>query len=300
MTNAPATDSQVPPTVWRGGRLAWGSKTFVMAIVNVTPDSFSGDGTSDDVGAAVALVTQAVAAGADLIDLGAESTRPGHRAISATEELDRLLPVLAAIRDWVTIPISIDTSKAEVAERALATGADLINDVRGLKADPELAAVIARHQAPVVIMHDLPPAPGRDLMASIVTTLADRVDLAVTAGIALDRIIVDPGAGFGKTWRQSLELLRRLPELRVLGRPVLVGTSRKSLIGRVLGLPPADRLEGTAATVALAIAGGADIVRVHDAEAMVRVARMSDAIIRGAPAEAATWEGAPASPDTTA
>ena len=300
MTSAPATDRQLPPTVWRGGRLTWGTKTFVMAIVNVTPDSFSGDGTSDDVAAAVARAMQAVAAGADLIDIGAESTRPGHRAILATEELDRLLPVLAAVRDRVTIPISIDTSKAEVAERALAAGADLINDVRGLRADPELAAVIAHHRAPVIIMHDLPPAPRTDLMASIVTTLAERVDLAVSAGIALDRIIVDPGAGFGKTWRQSLELLRRLPELRVLDRPVLVGTSRKSLIGRVLGLPPADRLEGTAATVALAIAGGADIVRVHDAEAMVRVARMSDAVVRGAPAEAATWEGAPASPDTTA
>lgn len=289
-----------PPTIWRGGRLTWGVKTYVMAIVNATPDSFSGDGTGDDVAAAVALAAGAVAAGADLIDIGAESTRPGHRSISAAEELDRLLPVLAAVRDRVAVPISIDTSKAEVAERTLAAGADIINDVRGLMADPELAAVIARHQAPVIVMHDVQPAPGIDLMASILATLSGRIDHAVAVGIALDRIIVDPGAGFGKTWRQSLELLRRLQELRTLGRPILVGTSRKSLIGRVLGLPPTDRVEGTATTVALAIAGGADIVRVHDAEAMVRVARMSDAIVRGAPAEAATWQGAPASADTTA
>lgn len=289
-----------PPTVWPGGSLTWGVKTLVMAIVNVTPDSFSGDGTGDDVAAAAALAERAVVAGADLIDIGAESTRPGHRSIPVAEELDRLLPVLAAVRDRVAVPISIDTSKAEVAERALASGAGIINDVRGLKADPELAAVVARHQAPVVIMHDVPPAPDKDLMASILAVLTERVDYALAAGIALDRIIVDPGAGFGKTWRQSLELLRRLPELGALGRPILVGTSRKSVIGRVLGLPPNDRVEGTAATVALAIAGGADIVRVHDVEAMVRVARMSDAIVRGAPAEAATWEGAPASVDTTA
>ena len=243
---------------------------------------------------------RAVTAGADIIDIGAESTRPGHRPIPANEEVARLLPVLEAVRERVSLPISIDTSKAAVAERALAAGADIVNDVRGLMADPGLAMVIARHAVPVVIMHDVPPAADQDLIASIRHTLAERIEHDRAAGIARDRVIVDPGIGFGKTWRQSLELLRRLPELRALGRPLLVGTSRKSTIGRVLGLPPGERVEGTAATVALAIAGGADIVRVHDVLPMVRVARMSDAIIRGAPAEAATWEGAPASAETTA
>jgi dihydropteroate synthase len=280
--------------------LVWGAKTYVMAIVNATPDSFSDDGIGDSVTAAVELAERAVAAGADIIDIGAESTRPGHRPIPANEELARLLPVLEAVRERVALPISIDTSKAAVADRALAAGADIINDVRGLMADPELAMVIARHAVPVVIMHDVPPAADQDLIASIRHTLAERIERARAAGIARDRVIVDPGIGFGKTWRQSLELLRRLPELRALGRPLLVGTSRKSTIGRVLGLPPSERVEGTAATVALAIAGGVDIVRVHDVLPMVRVARMSDAIIRGAPAEAATWEGAPASAETTA
>lgn len=294
------TPATPPPTVWPGGRFDWGVKTYVMAIINATPDSFSGDGVDDSVEAATALAVEAVAAGADLIDLGAESTRPGHRAISAAEELQRLLPVLAAIRSRVSLPISIDTSKAAVAEQTLAAGASMINDVRGLTADPELAAVVARAGVPLVIMHDIAPDPNVDLLASIIATLHDRVERAVTAGIAPDRIIIDPGAGFGKTWRQNLELIRRQPELRTLGLPILVGTSRKSTIGRVLGLPPEDRLEGTAATVALTIAGGADMVRVHDTRAMVRVARMSDAIVRGAPAVAATWDGAPLSPDTTA
>ncbi len=302
MSEAPTKPASalLPPTVWPGGRFDWGSKTYVMAIINATPDSFSGDGVLDNVAAAVRLAEEAVTAGADVIDLGAESTRPGHRAITATEELERLLPVLAAIRSRVSLPISIDTSKAAVAEQTLAAGASMINDVRGLMADPDLAAVVAHAGVPVVIMHDVAPDPGADLMASIIVTLRERVDLAVAAGIGRDRIIIDPGAGFGKNWRQNLELIRRLPELRALGLPVLVGTSRKSTIGRVLGLPPEDRLEGTAATVALSIAGGADMVRVHDTRTMVRVARMSDAVIRGAPAVAATWDGAPVSPDTTA
>lgn len=290
----------LPPTIWPGGRFDWGTKTYVMAIINATPDSFSGDGIDNSVEAALRLADEAVDSGADLIDLGAESTRPGHRPISAEEELERLLPVLAALRAGFSLPISIDTSKAVVAERTLAAGASMINDVRGLIADPDLAAVVARAGVPAVIMHDVAPDPDVDLMVSIIATLKARVERAVAAGIAPDRIIVDPGAGFGKNWRQNLELLRRLPELRTLGLPILVGTSRKSTIGRVLGLPPEDRVEGTAATVAHSIAGGADMVRVHDSRAMVRVARMSDAIVRGAPAEAATWEGAPPSPDTTA
>jgi dihydropteroate synthase len=209
--------------------------------------------------------------------------------VTIGEELERLLPALRAIAARVAVPISVDTSKAAVAEAALAAGASMVNDVRGLTADPELAAVCARAGVPVVVMHDVPPDGHGDLLTSIVRELSRRLDRALAAGIAWERLIVDPGFGFGKDWRQNLELLRRLSELRVLGRPILVGTSRKSTIGRVLGLPEQDRIEGTAATVALAIGGGADVVRVHDVRAMVRVARMSDAVVRGAPDEARTW-----------
>jgi dihydropteroate synthase len=209
--------------------------------------------------------------------------------VTAADELARLLPALRAIRPRVNVPISVDTSKAAVAEAALAADADLLNDVRGLTRDPDLAAVAARFGVPAVVMHDVPPDGRGDLVTSIVRELARRLDRALAAGIAWERLIVDPGYGFGKDWRQNLELLRRQGELRVLGRPILAGTSRKSTIGKVLGAPPEDRLEGTAATVALAIAGGADIVRVHDVRAMVRVARMTDAIVRRPPAEELSW-----------
>lgn len=263
-----------------------------MAILNLTPDSFSGDGLAGDPDAAVAAALQAVDDGADLLDLGAESTRPGHVPISAAEECARLLPVLRALRPGTEALVSVDTSKAAVAEAALAAGADLINDVRGFTADPELAAVVAQAGVPAVLMHDVPPEPGIDLVTSVLRELSRRLDRAVAAGVAWDHLIIDPGFGFGKDWRQNLELLRRLGELRALGRPILAGTSRKSTIGRVLGLPEHDRLEGTAATVSLAIAGGADIVRVHDVRAMARVARMTDAVVRGAPAAARSWPGA--------
>ena len=264
-----------------------------MAVLNLTPDSFSGDGLVGHVERALDTALTAVADGAGIVDLGAESTRPGHVAISEAEELDRLLPVLRALRPRTDALLSVDTSKAPVAAAALAVGADLINDVRGFMADPDMAAVVAAAGVPAIIMHDLPPEPGVDLMTSILRALSRRLDLAVAAGIAWERLIVDPGFGFGKDWRQNLELLRRLGELRALNRPLLVGTSRKSTIGRVLGLPEDDRLEGTAATVALAIAGGADIVRVHDVRAMARVARMTDAVVRGAPRSARTWPGGP-------
>ena len=277
------------PTRWADGELIWGAKTYVMAIVNVTPDSFSGDGIAGRPEEAGDLAARAVADGADLIDVGAESTRPGHRPVTAEEELARLLPALRAIKARVAVPISVDTSKAAVAEAALAAGASIVNDVRGLTADPDLAAVCARHGVPVVVMHDVPPDGRGDLVTSVIRELSRRLDRALAEGIAWEHLIVDPGYGFGKDWRQNLELLRRLSELRVLGRPILAGTSRKSTIGRVLGLPEHDRVEGTAATVALAIAGGSDVVRVHDVKAMTRVARMSDAVVRGAPAEERTW-----------
>lgn len=273
--------SPLPPTTWKGGELHWGAKTYVMAIMNATPDSFSGDGIGGRPEIAGDLAVEAVANGADLIDIGAESTRPGHQPVDDAEELARLLPVLHSVLSRVEVPVSVDTSKAVVADAALRAGASMINDVRGFTVDPACAAVVAAHGAPAVVMHDLPPDGHGDMVTSIVRELSRRMDRAVAAGIAWERLIVDPGFGFGKDWRQNLELLRRLGELHILGRPILAGTSRKGTIGRVLELPPDDRIEGTAATVALAIASGADLVRVHDVRAMARVARMTDAVVRG-------------------
>lgn len=278
-----------PPTRWHGHELVWGTRTHVVAIVNATPDSFSHDGVAGNPGQAAEIATAAVRDGAGIVDVGAESTRPGHRPISAEEEIDRLLPILRAVGGAVAVPISVDTSKAAVADVALRAGADLVNDVRGLTGDPDMAAVVARRGVPVVVTHDVAPEVGEDLITSVVRELGRRLDRAVAAGIAHELVIVDPGFGFGKDWRQNLELLRRLGELRVLGRPILSGTSRKGTIGRVLGVPEQDRLEGTAATVALAIAAGADLVRVHDVHTMARVAQMTDAVVRGAPAVARTW-----------
>ena len=283
----------LPPTRWAGREIIWGDRTHFMAVLNLTPDSFSGDGLAGDQEKALPAALRAVEDGADMLDLGAESTRPGHVPVSTTDELARLLPVLKAIRPLTQALISVDTSKAAVAAAALDAGADIINDVRGFTADAEMAAVVAQAGVPAVIMHDAAPEPGVDLVTSILRELSRRLDRAVAAGVAWERLIVDPGFGFGKDWRQNLELLRRLGELRALGRPILAGTSRKSTIGRVLGLAEEHRLEGTAATVSLAIAGGADIVRVHDVRAMVRVARMTDAVVRGAPETALTWPGGP-------
>lgn len=285
--------SLLPSTIWNGHELRWGAKTHVMAILNLTPDSFSGDGLGGNTDVALTAALSAVDDGADILDLGAESTRPGHIPISTEEELARLVPVLAAIRARTKILLSVDTSKAAVAAEAIAAGADLVNDVRGFTADPEMAEVVARAGVPAVVMHDVSPEPGADLLTSILRELSKRLDRAVAAGVAWDRLIVDPGFGFGKDWRQNLELLHRFGELKALGRPILSGTSRKSMIGRVLGVPEDDRLEGTAATVSLAIAAGADIVRIHDARAMVRVARMTDAVVRGAPRDPLSWPGAP-------
>ncbi len=271
----------LPPARCGALPLVWGRRTHVMAILNLTPDSFSGDGLAAAPDTALARALDAVAAGADLLDVGGESTRPGATPVTATEELARVVPLIRALAGRVDVPIAIDTSKAAVAAAALAAGATLINDVRGLRADPDLAAVAARAGVPVVVMHDRVPDDRGDLLASIVGELARRLDRALAAGIAWEQLIIDPGFGFGKGPRENLELLRRLGEMRTLGRPILAGTSRKGTIGRVLGLPPDERVEGTAATVALAIAGGADIVRVHDVRAMVRVARMADAVVRG-------------------
>jgi len=273
----------VPPAIIIGGRtFAWGVRTYVMGIVNVTPDSFSGDGLALDVDAAVGQAVRMREEGADIIDVGGESTRPGAEELPAEEELRRVLPVIGRLAKELDIPISVDTYKAEVARRAVEAGAHMINDVHGFRREPEIARVAAAAGTPAVAMHNQRGREFHDTIGDIVAGLLESLRIAREAGLAEERVIVDPGFGFGWTVEQNLEMLRRLPELRVLGRPVLVGTSRKSTIGAVLGnLPVEERLEGTAATVALAVAGGADIVRVHDVKEMARVVRMADAIMRG-------------------
>jgi len=260
-----------------------------MGIVNVTADSFSGDGLGDDVAAAVAQGRRMVEVGADLLDVGGESTRPGAEEVPVDEELRRVLPVVERLAGEVAVPISIDTYKPAVARAALAAGARVVNDVTGLQGDPEMAAVAAEYAAPVVAMHmqGRPRTMQRNptyhnLIGEIAAYLARSVEVAVRAGVPRSQVVIDPGIGFGKTLQHNLEILRRLGELKALGQPLLIGTSRKAFIGRILGgVAPSERAEGTAATVALAIAGGADVVRVHDVAPMVRVVRVADAIVRG-------------------
>ena len=266
----------------------WGARTYVMGIVNVTPDSFSGDGLygdGDDIAAAVAQARAYEAAGADLIDVGGESTRPGHAPVDERTELARVVPAVRAIARAVSIPVSVDTSKAAVAAAALEAGARLVNDVWALAADPAMAGVVARAGAPVILMNNRRGKSYADLVPDVIADLAARVRIAEGAGIARSRIIVDPGIGFDRTGAPDLELIDRLGELRALGLPILIGPSRKRFIGRILGdargdAPPEERLEGTAAAVAVGIARGADIVRVHDVAPIVKVARVADAITR--------------------
>ena len=267
-------------TVANGEPLVWGRRTYVMGIINVTPDSFSGDGLASDVPAIVDLALRMEAEGADFIDVGAESTRPGYLPITAEEELARLMPALEAIVSRVNLPISVDTCKSPVARRAVDAGAAIINDQWGLGADPEIANVAAQTGTSLILMHNQEHRGYHDLIPDIRSSLSRSAGLAQDAGVAEGDIILDPGIGFGKTPDHNLEVLQRLQELKTLGYPLMLGTSRKSTIGMVLDLPVDQRVEGTAATVALAIAGGADIVRVHDVKEMVRVCRMSDAVVR--------------------
>ena len=281
----------LPATVWTSHRLEWGQQTHVMGVINVTPDSFSGDGiveetlTPDAIATrAVALAQQFVAEGATMIDIGGESTRPNFAPIPVEEELARVLPVIQALNAALPkeVMISIDTYKAEVARQALDTGACIINDIWALRHDPTMAALASERDVPIVLMANMRGYRKHEIVSDVVRFLAHSIDLALEAGIAWERIIVDPGIGFGTTPEENLTLLRRLGELRALGRPILLGTSRKSTIGLVLGgLPASERLEGTAATIALGIAQGADIVRVHDVHEMMRVVKMSDAVVRG-------------------
>jgi dihydropteroate synthase len=252
-----------------------------MGIINLTPDSFSGDGLGRDLPAVVEQALRFQAEGADFLDLGAESTRPGHRPISADEELGRLIPALEAVAPLVRLPISVDTYKSRVALRALEAGAAIINDIWGLKTDPLLAQVAAERGAPLILMHNQKNRRYRDLLPDIIASLKQSAHQALQAGVPPQNIILDPGFGFGKTPDHNLEVLHRLSEFKSLGYPLLMGTSRKSTIGLLLDLPVEERSEGTAATVALSISGGVDIVRVHEVKAAVRVCRMADSIVRG-------------------
>jgi dihydropteroate synthase len=282
------TTLHLPATTAGPLTFEWGARTYVMAILNATPDSFSGDGVlrggagTDPVQEAVAAAARAVDEGADLIDIGGESSRPGHTAVDGSEEAARVVPLVAAIRDaFPDLAISIDTTKASVAEAALDAGASLVNDVRGAAADDDLLRLVAAAHVPFVVMHNRAEARYVNLMAEIVADLQRGLERALAAGVAWQSLIVDPGFGFGKTPAHNLALMRDLATLRVLGRPILLGTSRKSTLGRVLDLPPGERVEATVATTALGIAAGVDIVRVHDVRANVRAARMADAIVRG-------------------
>jgi len=275
----------------------WGTRTYVMGILNLTPDSFSGDGLANlDREAAFKRARKFVEAGVDILDIGGESTRPGAAPVSAQQELDRVLPVITQLAAEFETLISIDTYKAQVASEAIKFGASIINDVWGLKADPELAGVAAENDVPVILMHNRSNPNnaaikehlgGRyigmeydDLLEDVKAELRESVVLAHKAGIPDEKIILDPGIGFGKTVKQNLELIKRLDEIRTLGYPVLLGPSRKSFIGYTLDLPPDDRIEGTAAAVSVGITRGADIIRVHDVPKMIRTVRMTDALIR--------------------
>ncbi len=273
----------LPPV--RCGRfvLELGRRTLIMGIINMAPDSFSGDGLAGDAGAAEALAYEMQAAGASLLDVGGRSTRPGAPPVEVAEELRLAVPAVRRVAG-AGLPVSIDTLSSRVAAAALDAGAVMVNDVSGLRRDPEMPRLVAAAGAPVVIM-DWDDRMGLpDVVAATVAFLRERIAFAVNAGIAETQILVDPGYGFGLAVEQNLEILRRLREFTALGRPILIGTSRKGSIGRILNLPVHDLVEGTAATVAVAIMNGVDVVRAHDVKAIVRVARMTDAIARGLPA----------------
>lgn len=254
-----------------------------MGVINLSPDSFSGDGLGEDVDTALTRAEHMVGCGADIIDVGGESTRPEAQPVEPGLEMSLVLPVIKRLAMKLAAPISIDTSKSEVAAAAISAGASIINDVTGLKGDPGLSRFAGKSGAMLIVTSN--QRDGRrykgDIVEEITCDLTRAIRQAEEDGVSRENIIVDPGIGFGKTVDENLEILRRLGELRVLGQPILVGPSRKSFIGQVLGLPPDSRLEGTAAAVAISISEGADIVRVHDVGAMARVCRMSDAIIRG-------------------
>jgi dihydropteroate synthase len=283
-----------------------GKKTYIMGILNITSDSFSGDGLLAEkqngpfkaivnkssssgcvmdkdsiIDAACRRAERMVEDGADIIDVGGESTRPGYTAVDEKEELDRIIGVVERLVKTLNVPISVDTSKSYVAENVLKAGAHIINDVTGLLKDPKIGVLAASYGAGVIAMHNPDKPMHGDIFSCIIQSLGKSVDAALKSGLSPENVLLDPGIGFGKTLEQNLEIIRRLDELKCLGYPILLGTSRKSMIGKILDLPVNERVEGTAATVALGIAKGADFIRVHDVKEMHRVVKMSDAIIRG-------------------
>lgn len=274
---------------WLNHSLDFDEKTAIMGILNITPDSFSDGNRFFDPGRAIEQAFRMIDEGADIIDVGGESTRPGAEAVTQDEELRRVLPVIEAIAKRVDVPISIDTYKATVASMAIKAGASIINDISGLKFDPDMAGVAARAGVPVILMHirgtprDMQKDPVYiDLAVEILDYLRDGVRIAEAAGVDRSRIVIDPGIGFGKTFDHNLQILGNLQKFKVLGMPILVGVSRKAFIGKILGgAGPDERIEGTAAAVAIAVMNGADIVRVHDVKEMAKVVRVADAIKRG-------------------
>jgi dihydropteroate synthase len=259
----------------------WGKKTYIMGILNVTPDSFSDGGKYFPIEAALQHAAQMVKEGADIIDVGGEATRPGFAVpISEEEEIQRVIPVIQRLSQEVDRPISVDTYKAKTAELAVAAGAHMINDIWGLKKDPEMARTAAYCKVPVCIMHNKENTDYGNLMEDILSDLEQSIELGIKAGIKEENIILDPGIGFGKTWEQNLVVMRNLDRLKQFGYPVLLGASRKNFIGRTLGLEVNERMEGTMAVTAIGIMKGADIVRVHDVLQNTRVAAMTDRILR--------------------
>jgi dihydropteroate synthase len=272
------------PTKCGSAEFRWGEKTYVMGIVNLSPDSFSGDGIGSDLKRTVEQAQRMVAEGADIIDVGGESTRPGTKPLSiedVEDELRLVVPAIKRLAKEISVPISVDTYKSKVARPALEAGASMINDIWGLKQDPSLARLAAEKGVPIILManeRDAPPQAG--IVAKVLADLKNGIKVALKAGVPPENIIIDPGCGFGKTLEQNLELVNRLAELKTLGKPILLGTSRKSMIGLVLDQPADKRLEGNLAVTAIGIANGADMVRVHDVKETALVCRMSDAIIR--------------------
>ena len=259
----------------------WGSKTYIMGILNITPDSFSDGGSFVTIEDALAQVSKMIGDGADIIDVGGESTRPGYTVISDDEEINRVVPIIKAIKEYFDIPVSLDTYKSSVAKAGLEAGADIINDIWGFLKDDKLSKVVAKHNVPVVLMHN---QNGTEYSSNIINDIRKSfrksIKIALEAGVKKEHIILDPGIGFGKTQEQNREVLARLNELNSIGYPILLGTSRKSIVGSILNLPPKDRVEGTLATSTMGIISGADVLRVHDVLENKRVALVTDKIIR--------------------
>ena len=259
----------------------YGTKTYIMGILNVTPDSFSDGGNFTSIDKAINHANKMIEEGVDIIDLGGESTRPGHEKVDEDEELSRVIPVVKALKNQLDIAISIDTYKSKVANECLKLGVEMINDVWGLRKDPNMANVVVKYGAYICIMHNQDGTVyKKDIIDSIKEFLCDSINIAKEAGVKDDKIILDPGIGFGKTFEQNLEVMARLNELKELGYPILLGTSRKSMIGNILNVEPKDRVEGTIATTVLGIKDGIDIVRVHDVLENLRAAKVADAIYR--------------------